>query len=414
MKILLINTYYYHRGGDSTYTLALEKLLTEKGHTVIPFSMKNSNNYPNPYDKYFVSEVDFDKEFRNKNFLKSLKIIKRIFYSKEAREKLKELISKENPDLAHIQNIRNHITPSVIYELKKNKTPIVWTLHDYDLMCPNSTFLSHGKICEKCKINKFYNMVLNRCKKEKFLPSLLAAAEMYFQKITGVFNLVDIFITPSNFLREKLIEYGYDRGKIIHIPNFIDNTDELEAKDDVKDDEYVIYFGRLSPEKGLTTLINAVSKIQNLKLRIVGDGPLRKELEEIVRVNNYKNIIFEGYKNKRDLRTFIKNSSFSIVPSIWYENMPFSVIESFALKKPVIGSRIGGIPEMINEGVNGYMYNPDDENELISLIINLKTDKETIKKMGINGYNFVNKYYSKDQHYSDLIRIYSTHINKVH
>jgi glycosyltransferase involved in cell wall biosynthesis len=403
VKILLANTYYHLRGGDSTYTLSLERLLNSKGHQVIPFSMKHKRNIPTPYEKYFVSEIDFEASFKNKSVMGGLKILSRIFHSTESIAKIDALITDYHPDIAHINNIRNHISPSIILELKKHNIPIVWTLHDYDLLCPNSTFLSHGNICESCKAGKYYWTILKQCKKNSIIASALAAFESYYQHYRGVFNLIDMFVTPSIFLRNKLIEYGFEPNRILHIPNFID-IENYEPS--YTPGNYVVYVGRLSCEKGIYNLINAMGRIANLPLFIIGEGNIHKELEHYTKFRKYLNIHFLGYKSGSELSDIVKGSAFSILPSICYENNPYAIIEAFALGKPVLGSRIGGIPELIEDNVTGALFTPGDEDDLFLKINNLIKNQNKLLEMGKIARNKIEILSSPESHYKALIKLY--------
>lgn len=222
VKILLINNFYYHRGGDCTYLFSLKNLLEHKGHKVVIFSMHHPENYDSEYSNYFVSHINYNEELKNRNLLTPLKVLSRSIYSRESRIKIEQLIKTERPDIAHVQNIHHHITPSIFYTLRHYHIPIVWTLHDYTLICPNTSFVSHGSICEKCKKIKYYWPTLTQCKKNSLAASTMAGLESTMLRLMNAYRLVNVFIAPSNFMRNKLLEYGLGKYPIVTLHNFID------------------------------------------------------------------------------------------------------------------------------------------------------------------------------------------------
>jgi len=404
MKILLINNFYYNRGGDCTYLFSLKRLLEEKGHQVIVFSMHHPQNFESEYSEYFVTYINYVEEVKNKNLFSGLKVISRTIYSFEARKNLERLIKDKRPDIAHLQNIHHHITPSIFYPLKKFKIPIIWTLHDYTLICPNTSFLSQGKICERCKKIRYFWPSVVRCKKGSFAASTMAAIESTMHRIMRVYDVVDFFITPSKFLRNKLIEYGFDSKKIVCLNNFLDVTipDSAEPVGD-----YFLYIGRLSEEKGIKTLIDAVIKAGTGRLKIVGDGQLKDELISYVRSNSVNGAVeFLGYKKHEEVIKLLRRCRFVVLPSDWYENFPYSILEAFACGRPVIGSRIGGIPELIDDGENGLLFTPGDSDALADKIKKLHIEGDKISEMSRNAQKKFKENYGHEKHYQRLMEIY--------
>ena len=416
MKILLVNNFYYNRGGDCTYLFSLQNLLKEKGHKVSIFSMHHPNNFESEYSKYFVSYINYDKEVKAKSISSGFKVAKRTIYSTEARKKIEALIKAEKPDIAHIQNIHHHITPSIFSSLKKHGIPIIWTLHDYTMICPNTSFLAQGKICERCKKRKYFWPSIVRCKKNSFAASTMAAIETTIHTITGFNKSVDFFIAPSNFLREKLIEYGVREDKIIRLNNFTCFVDFSNKKPDIEN--YFIYLGRLSEEKGIKTLIDAAIKVllnenndtgsfNNYKLKIVGDGPLKEEMVSYVKLKGAeKTIEFLGHKSHDEAMDILKGSRFLVIPSQWYENFPFTVLESFTLGKPVIASRIGGIPELVKNWETGLLVEPGNP-ELLALKISfLLKHPEKAEAIGEVARDFMTGEINSENHYLKLMAVY--------
>jgi glycosyltransferase involved in cell wall biosynthesis len=404
MKILLVNNFYYNRGGDCTYLFSLKNLLERKGHKVIVFSMHHPQNFDSEYSEYFVSYINYADMAKSKSLSSGLKVLFRSIYSLEAKRKMEALIEKERPDIAHLNNIRQHVTTSILPVLKKNRIPIVWTLHDYQLICPNISFLSGGKICERCKKRKYFWPMLVRCKKGSFLASIMAAVEHSVQMFSGVYNIVDFFITPSEFLRSKLVEYGVKADKIICLNNFIDSG---QCNENVTEGAYCLYVGRLDREKGVRTLIDAAMQLKTVSLKIVGDGSLGEELESYVDSENRNGKIeFLGHRSHEDVMALIRNCMFLVLPSEWYENFPYAILEAFACGKPVIGSRTGGIPELVRDNETGLTFEMGNSDDLSSKMKYLMNNQSAALKMGRNARTYMEQELGPEKHYKKLMGIY--------
>ena len=410
MKILLVNNYYYNRGGDCTYLFSLKKLLEEKGHKVSIFSMNHPNNFDSEYSKYFVSYINYDEEIKDVGIYSSLKVLNRTIYSKEARVKIEELIKEERPDIVHLQNIHHHITPSIFYILKKYKIPVVWTLHDYTLICPNTSFLSHGKICERCRKKKFFWPFIVKCKKDSFGASSMAAFETTLHNLIKIDNFVDAFIAPSKFLYDKFLEYGIESDKLVHLNYF--TTFNCKC-DEISTNDYYLYVGRLSEEKGIKNLIDAALRVNKSKLKIAGAGPLQNELVAYSKARDKNGIIeFLGHKSHEELVVLYKNCKFIVVPSEWYEVSGLIIFEAFVCGKPAIGSRIGGIKELIKDTERGILFETGNNDDLSAAIKFLLNNPNIVEEMGKKARDFVTKELSAAKHYQKLIIIYEQAISK--
>ena len=405
MKILLINTYYYHRGGDCTYNFSLGETLKEKGHEVFFWGMNHPQNYEYEHSNYFVDYIDFVELNKKKNIMNGLNILKNNIYSKENQKKLQKFIDYIKPDIAHLSNIHLHITPSIIKTLKQNNIPSFWTMHDFKLICPNTHFLSNGVVCEKCKGGKFYNCTINKCKKDSFLASSVASLEAYTHKFINFKKDVYRFIAPSIFLKDKFIEFGWDENKISFLRNFLD---KINSNYSFYEEDYIIYFGGLVPWKGIKTLVNAVKDI-NINLKIVGEGDQRLELEEHAKTNN--KIEFLGHRTGNELINLVKKSKFIVIPSEWYENCPYTIMEAMSYGKPVIGAKIGGIPELIknNTGLLFESKNVSDLKDKINILINNKEMRMNFSK---NAHKLALEEFSKEKYYNDLIKLYNESLEK--
>jgi glycosyltransferase involved in cell wall biosynthesis len=406
MKILLINKFFFLKGGAEASFFATAEILERKGHKIIFFSMAHPENFDSPYSKYFISQVKFED---SGSIFQKIKASGRMLYSIKARNKLEQLVKAERPDIVHLHNIHHQISPSILHTLKKFGLPIVMSLHDYKMVCPVYTLLRKGKICEKCKDKKFYHCVFQRCSKDSFSKSFLNSIEMYIHhNILKIYDLVDIFISPSKFLKEKINVMGF-KAKIFHLRNFININEYAPLYS--WNEESIVYFGRLSQEKGLFTLLQALKELE-IKCKIFGDGPLRKKLEEKAKRENLANISFLGYTPQEKLRKDIRQSMFVVLPSEWCENNPFSVVEAFALGKPVIGSNIGGIPELVENFKTGLIFEPGNPNDLREKILYLLNNRDEISDLGKAARKFSEQNFNPKKHYSKLMKLYQLAIEK--
>jgi len=400
MKILIANKFYYPRGGDCIYTIELEKLLKSKGHEVALFSMQHPSNLRSGFSDYFPSNVDF-----NKRNLKSLvSLLKRPFGSLEVRRNFIRLIHNFKPDIIHLNNIHSQLSPVLALLGHRNRIPVVWTLHDYKLVCPAYLLLSRGKICESCLENK-WSVVSKKCIKNNLLASIVAYFEAHFWNASKLNRITDLFISPSNFLKNEMAKGGIEQEKVIVLHNFINEVPDLIATP--KGSDYYCYVGRLSPEKGVDLLLKAASDMPDLRLKVVGTGPLA---ENLASENRNKHVEFLGYKTGEELRNVISGSRFIIVPSNWYENNPLTIIEALCMGVPVLGSNIGGIPELVKPGINGLLFEPGNESEMAEKISYLwdnqeKFDRHEIARNAIRSF-------TSDAYYEQLVRLYSSLIEK--
>ncbi|OGS71111.1 MAG: group 1 glycosyl transferase [Flavobacteria bacterium RIFCSPLOWO2_12_FULL_35_11] len=401
MKILLANKYFYLKGGSEYVFFETAELLKKKGHEVVFISMQHPQNVPSEYEKYFVSNVDYEQSGLKNNIVASLKLL----YSFEAKINIEELIKKEKPDIAHLHNIHHQISPSILHSIKKFNIPVVLTLHDYKMVCAFYSMLADVKICEACKNGRYYYCFLKACVKDSRVKSLLNTIEMYLHhRILRIYDMVDVFISPSRFLKLKLEEMGF-KGNIVYLPNFV-NLEDYKPQYDWQENS-IVYFGRLSKEKGLFTLIEAMRGLE-IKLKIIGEGPIKEDLKRRAFDAGNRNIEFLGYKTGEELKNEIRKSMFFILPSEWYENNPRSVIEAFALGKPVIGARIGGIPELVKDNETGLTFEPGNSEDLRSKIEYLINKPEKIVEMGKNAREFVVREFDAEKHYRRLMEIYNS------
>lgn len=399
-NLLSINNYYYRRGGADLVFLRHNKMFSDNNWNVIPFSMKHPNNLNSTWSDFFIDEIEYGFDYSL-----SEKLIKTVnsIYSFQAINNLRKMLNLTKVDICHCHNIYHHISPSILSVLKSKKIPIVMTLHDLKLACPSYSMLNRTGICEKCKSGRAYNVMVNKCIKDSVLLSSIIFIEHVLHRALKSYDCVDKFIVPSNFYINKFKQWGYDKDRFSYVPNYVDCEKFLP---EYTPGNYFVYFGRLSKEKGLTTLITAAIK-SKIKLKIVGDGPDRLELENIDK-NRNSSISFEGYLKGKSLHDVIKKAKACILPSEWYENAPLSILESYAFGKPVIGSNIGGIPELVTNGITGDTFTIGNVDELSDLLAyyNEMADQKIIE-LGCNGRKLVENKFSAPNYLQKIRQIYS-------
>ncbi|MDD5644147.1 MAG: glycosyltransferase, partial [bacterium] len=333
MKILLINKFLYPRGGDAVSTLETGRLLEGKGHKADFWGMKHPLNPEFKYAGLFVDNFDLNARL---SAMSKFKAAARLLYSTEAKKKIASVLDEYRPDIVHINNISRYISPSILHAIKKKNIPIVMTMRDMQMVCPTYLMLSGGMPCEKCKKGRFYWCVLKKCTKDSYSKSILNAFEMYLHhKIMHIYGAVDVFISPSIFLKEKAAEMGFSR-EIKYLPNFIDLKDctpQYSAPG-----RRIVYFGRLSPEKGVFTLLKAAKLADEAEFDIIGDGPAGETVRSFIKTEGLKNVRMTGFLEKEELKQKIREAFAVVVPSECYENNPRAILEAFALGKPVIAS----------------------------------------------------------------------------
>jgi glycosyltransferase involved in cell wall biosynthesis len=352
MKILLVNKFYYHRGGDCTATLSAEQLLNAKGHETAVFSVRHPQNLPSPYERYFPKKVDFTSSGLSGKIAAAV----RLFRSSEVSRNFNRLLDDFKPDVVHLHNIHSYISPLVAEIARQRGIRTVWTLHDYKLICPSYACRRNGKPCELC-FTKKSEVVKHVCMKNSLPGSILAWLEAICWNRERLEKLTGCFISPSNFLKDKMVSAGFNADRIEVLNNFM-YKQTLPVADR---GDYYCYAGRLSEEKGVDTLLEAASRVP-LPLKIIGDGPLLADFKK--QYGNSSHIEFMGRMTSEELFPVVQKARFLVIPSVCYENNPYSVIEALCMGTPVLGANIGGIPELIEKGENGMLFEAGNVEEL--------------------------------------------------
>ncbi|MFA6197580.1 MAG: glycosyltransferase [Patescibacteria group bacterium] len=399
MKILLVNKFYYPQGGAEKHVFDLKALLESRGHKVVMFAVRDPRNMPSPEQKYFVSPVDFS---RVRFGWQGLRVAARMLYSRAANRQLERLIRDERPDIAHLHNVYHQLPPSILSVLKKHHIPTVMTLHDYKLISPNYALYDHGAVCERSIRGAYYRTITHRCVKNSYLASTLAAVTMYIHRWRKYYQIVDCYISPSRFLIGKVKQSGLPVRRLECLPNFIAANEAPAAEPG----DYFIAAGRISEEKGYDTTLAAV-RGTDLSLKIVGDGPALAGLKEFVARNQMNNVEFTGRLGGAALRMAIRQARAVLVPSIWYENCPLAVLEAYREGRAVIGSRIGGIPELIVDGRTGLLVSPGSATELRQAMSRLWREPKLANQLGQQAYEQVQSY-NPERYYDSLMKIYQS------
>jgi len=364
MKILEINKFNYLRRGAEKHYLDVIALLKANGHEVAVFSMDNPKNDFSPWKKYFVSYAGFEK---NDPWYVKLKGLLRI-YSFEAKKKISKLLDDFQPDVVHIHNIYHHISPSILGEIKKRKIPIVMTIHDYNLICPNYSLVTDGKNWEDLREDKFFNFVRRKYFKNSYVQSFLVYAEYVFNNTFKFYEkTVDMYVSPSHFAKNKLVKHGVDQKKIVVLPHFV-KTDYAGAKCDLKNRaKYAFYFGSISKDKNVKQLIEIFKNLPELNLYLAGT------IDKGFAMPKGKNIKYLGFLNQAEIEKYIQNSLFVVSPSRLPETFGLIALEAIKNGKPFIGFAGGSFSEIIEDNKHGYLCG--SEEEMKEKIIRLATDE---------------------------------------
>lgn len=401
MRILAAHKYYWPKAGAETYLFALERLLTAAGHEVVPFAMAHPENRPTPWAKHFVSQV----EFRGRRHAwGDVGRAARVIYSLEARRKMNALLSEAPPQVAHLHNIAHQLSPSILDALAARRVPIVQTMHDYKLLCPVYTFRSQGETCERCRGGHFWHVVERRCNAGSLALSATNMVEAYVHAWRRTYERVHVFHCPSLFVLAKLLEFGVPRERLAFVPHFVDAAAFTPA---FGGGRYAFFAGRLAEEKGVDVLLRAHALVPGLELVIAGEGPLRPALEASLTAEQRGRVRFAGHLTGRAFDEAWAAASCLVLPSTWYEVRPMVIHEAYARGKPVVSSRLGSIPEIVEDGVTGRLVPPGDATALGEAMRELVTDGARAERMGRAGRALVETHYGPARHLESMLGVYA-------
>ena len=417
MKILLSNYRYYVSGGPERYLFNVQKELQSSGHETIPFSIHYNMNEETPFSKYFVEpigtreEVYFDQQ--RWKFTTFLRTLSRLFYSFEVERAVERLIHEHRPDVAYVLHYLRKMSPSLLCGIKKMGIPIVVRLSDFTMLCPQAHCLRENTPCTLCCNGNLSPSVKYRCVKDSLPASLLNKVATWFHNFKGFFDLIDIFVTTNDFMTRLMLEAGCHESRITCIPTFTD-TEVFKPADGIEKSDYIIFFGRFDQLKGVHVLIDGFHKIKNragkeTKLIIAGTGPdeYAKQIKDQIHALNLQNdILFPGKLDARGLSVLISRAFFSVIPSLWFENLPNALIESFACGTPVIASDIGSLAGCIDEAATGFLFetgNPDSLAEKMNFCLE---NRSMLNAMATKARKIALERYSAPSHINDLTALF--------
>jgi glycosyltransferase involved in cell wall biosynthesis len=411
MKLILCNKFFFLNGGTEKYLHALADRLSATGHDPIPFSVNYAGSWQSSYSRFFMpppgpADEVFYRDIKLRP-VSLLRYIDRSVYSIEARWRLSRLLQEtRSADIAYLLNIYNYMSPSIIHTFRKNNIPVIMRLGDYNLQCPAYLFLRSSRPCTLCREGSYWNGVRHCCVKGSLAASILRVLAMYVHRALNLYAQVDAFVVPCDFMRSQLVQGGIaaERIHVIRSPAVSETAaaDSLERR-------HILYFGRISPEKGLDTLIEAWSRLADAPGLILAGRNYDNEqerLEKLVPSTHRGRISFAGFQDSRCLGRLIDEALLTVVPSRWYDNAPLSVHESFLHATPVVAARIGGIPEQVQDGVTGMLFEPDSIEGLRQALQSMLADRERLDRMGRSARDYVARECGMDLHAERLLNLF--------
>ena len=395
VKVLLANKFFFGNGGSEAVMFHERDFLRTAGVDVVDFAMDDPRNRPSPHASTFVGNQNYADQSRGGSRLRTAW---QLIHSSEAVRKIGAVIDKTQPDLMHCHNVYHQLTPSIIGAAKRHGVPVILTLHDYKPVCPTYLRLRDGRVCSECLEHGFSKVVRNRCAEGSITKSGLLYVEAVVQRLLGNYEKLDALIAPSRFMRDSVTR-RFPIDKITVIPNGVD-TESTRVSDE--DGNYVLYIGRLSPEKGIETLLEAHAGIaEHVPLVVAGTGHMERDLRV-----RFPRARFVGHLSGTDLEQTIRRASLVVVPSNCYENCPMSVLEAMAFGKAVVGSEIGGIPELVVHGETGLLFPAGDIAALQRCLTDLMGNPELRRNFGVAGRKRVEESFSLVRHNTALMRLY--------
>lgn len=396
-----VTSYYYRRGGAEAVMLDQNELLASRGWEIVPFAMHYPENLESEYDGYFVEEIDFASDYPP--LQKARKAVKSV-YSLEARRAIGRLVDDTRPDVVHAHNVYHHLTPAIFGAVQARSVPVVMTVHDLKIGCPSKLMLAPDGVCERCKGGRTWNAVVQKCHKDSRLLSGIVALETSLHRLLGSYSRnVDRFVLPSRFHRDKLVEWGLPAERARYLPNAIDVSSLMP---DYRPGDRFVFVGRLSPEKGLDTFVRAVAAA-GVPATLVGTGPQEAELGQLALALD-ADVEFVGYRTGDDLFDLVRGARALVLPSECYENAPVVILEAYGVGTPVIGSDLGGIPELVVPGETGLLAAAGDVDGWAARL-RLLADRpdDELAAMGRAGRAFVENGFTRERYLEGLLDIYA-------
>jgi len=418
MKIIFANYRYFVSGGPERYMFGVTDALNAHGHEIIPFSINYTKNQPSLYSEYFVDplgnrdEVKFrEQRFNTKTLWRTLI---RLFYAKDIENAIKRLVSETQPEVAYVLHYLRKLSPSLLVGLKKANIPIVVRLSDYAMVCPQAHCLRLNCPCELCVKGSLWPSIRHNCVQDSLAASTLNALATWFHRARHYFDLIDVFVTTNHFMYQKMLDAGFSKSRLQCIPTFTD-VEAFKPKPDSSKGKYILYAGRIEEIKGVHVLIDALGLLHKrrpsleiqAKILGAGDRRYRNSLEKSIKQLGIENMIeFVGEVDLSKIAILLGKSFLSIVPSLWYENLPNSILESYACGTPVLASDIGSLRECVKNGETGFLFGPGDPVSLAQFLEYCFDHPDEIRIMGRHARRIAEQKYSPEKHISALENLF--------
>ena len=381
-NVLMAHNYYQVPGGEDTVFHNEVNMLEKNGHKVIKYTRHND-------------------EIKD-GVLSKLKLGIDTIFSFKTYKEVKKLIDENEIDIVHVQNTLPLISPSIYYAARAMNVPVVQTIHNFRLLCPGATFTRNSEICEDCISKGLGQSLKHKCYRGSLAQTFIMYVMLKFHRIIGTYDKIN-YITLTEFNKKKLLNLVKVESKIYVKPNFVEKREQSER---ILDD-YFVYIGRLDEIKGINFLIEAWKDIdENIELYVIGTGPEKEKIKKFIEKNNIKNVKMLGFMQRNKIFDIIQKSRAVVVPSNWNEPFGMVIIEAFSKGVPIIASKIGSIPYIVDHNVNGILVDPGDKLKLKESINNIFYDNKLNKALGKNAYNKFNEYYTDIVNYNRLIEIY--------
>lgn len=400
-RLLNVNSYHYRRGGSDVVYLDHAALMGERGFENGFFSMLHPKNEATPWSRHFVSELEFGHDYPP---LTKAVMAAKVVWSWEARAKLSALLDAFPAEVAHLHCIYHHLSPAILPLLKARGVRTVMTAHDLKIACPAYKMLNRGGVCERCREGSVMQVVKHRCVRDSLAASAVVAVESGLHRLLGTWRKhLDVVVCPSRFFRDKFVEWGWPAAQFEVIPNVVDAA---RFEPHFEPGAYLLYFGRLAPEKGVATLLRAAAQA-GVPLKIAGTGPEEAALRALPDAQRPE-VEFMGFRSGAALHELVRGARAVVLPSEWYENAPMSVLESMALGKPVLGARIGGIPELIDDGATGWLFPSGDAAALAERLRAIAlADDAALAAMGRRAREQVSTCYTRERYAEAMLGLYA-------
>jgi glycosyltransferase involved in cell wall biosynthesis len=398
MRILVASKFWYLRGGLERVMFDEIAWLEGAGHEVAHFSTSHPDNQSSPWSDYFVPYIELGQH-AGLAAREQAVATARMFYSVEAATRFRRQLAVFRPQVVHVHGIHRQLSPSILLEARRAGTPVVQTLHDFHPVCPSDVLLRGGSlVCvpPQCRGRNLLPCVVHRCVRASVAASAVSAAELFWRRwVIGRADLVALFIAPSHFLADVIRSGGWSRPPIAVLPNAVPEVVPSAPG------EYFLYAGRLSREKGVATLLAASARAK-VPLIVAGDGPQARELRGMASATTR----FVGRATASEVAQLLRGCLAAVVPSECAENAPMAVLESMAAGRPLVASRVGGIPEQVRDGIDGILVPPGDARALAAAMLRVASDREFASRLGRAGRQRVLERFTPAVHLNGLLQAY--------